>query len=254
VWSKFKDGEALTPDPFAGRDPRLYETCVVNGMPYRSTAAQCYIGGRERSTGETAYLDGHNPDPSGNGTGNFCTGIGNFKFNLGSTSSGGLQGQNNIHWPYLRLAEIYLSYAEALNETGKTGDAFKYVDEIRARVGLKGLKDANPDKNWDKETFREEILRERACEFGMEEIRFFDMIRWKRDSDFRKRLHGLVIRRILDEYNRPLGFSYQKVPLRKRYIQDNDDGKINFDSKWYLSAFNINEVRKGYGLTQNPGW
>ena len=28
----------------------------------------------------------------------------------------------------------------------------------------------------------------------------------------------------------------------------------NFNSKWYLSAFPVNEVNKGYGLTQNPGW
>jgi hypothetical protein len=254
LWDDYEEGKPLSPDPFVDRDPRLYETCVVNGMAYRSRTAQCYLGGNERGNGETAYLDGNNPDPNGNGTGNFCTGIGNFKFNLGSTSSGGLVGQNNIHWPYLRLAEIYLSYAEALNEVGRTGDAFQYVDEVRARVGLKGLKEANPGKAWTKESFREEVLRERACEFGMEEVRFFDLIRWKCEVDFRKRLHGLLIRRILNEYNQPIGYSYEKVLLRKRYIQDTEDGKINFDSKWYLSAFPIDEVRKNYGLTQNPGW
>jgi hypothetical protein len=254
VWDSYEEGKPLTPDPFAGRDPRLYETCVVNGMTYRSRTAQCYLDGSERGSGETAYLDGNNPDPNNNGTANFCTGIGNFKYNLGSTSSGGLQGQNNIHWAYLRLAEIYLSYAEALNEVGRTDDAFKYVDDIRARVGLKGLKEANPGKVWTQESFREEVLRERACEFGMEEVRFFDLIRWKREADFRKRLHGLLIRRILNEYNQPTGYSYEKVPLRKRYIQDTDEGQVNFDSKWYLSAFPIDEVRKDYGLTQNPGW
>ena len=28
----------------------------------------------------------------------------------------------------------------------------------------------------------------------------------------------------------------------------------NFDPKWYLSAFPSDEVNKGYGLVQNPGW
>ncbi|MDR1762676.1 MAG: RagB/SusD family nutrient uptake outer membrane protein [Dysgonamonadaceae bacterium] len=255
VWDSYEAGKPLTPDPFVGRDPRLYETCVVNGMSYRSRTAQCYIGGSERGESVTGYLDGSTIDVgSGNGTGNFCSGIGNFKFNLGSTSSGGLVGQTNIHWPYLRLAEIYLSYAEALNEVGRTEDAFQYVDAIRARVGLKGLKASNPGKAWTKESFREEVLRERACEFGLEEVRFFDLIRWKREADFRKRLHGLLIYRVFDQYNQPVGYSYQKVPLQKRYIQDTDDGKVNFDSKWYLSAFPIDEVRKDYGLTQNPGW
>lgn len=27
-----------------------------------------------------------------------------------------------------------------------------------------------------------------------------------------------------------------------------------FQFKWYLSAFPVNEVNKGYGLTQNPDW
>lgn len=28
----------------------------------------------------------------------------------------------------------------------------------------------------------------------------------------------------------------------------------NYSRKWYLSAFPQNEVNKGYGLVQNPGW
>ncbi len=41
-------------------------------------------------------------------------------------------------WPYLRLPEIYLSYAEALNEVGRTSDAYQYVNYVRARVRLPG--------------------------------------------------------------------------------------------------------------------
>jgi hypothetical protein len=254
VW----DQPLITPykDPFAGRDPRLYETCVVNGMSYNGRSAECYIGGRERGTGITAYLDGDNPDPNGNGAMNFCTGMGNFKFNLGATSSGGTRGlQNGLHWPYLRLAEIYLSYAEALNQAGRTDEAFQYIDAVRSRVGLRGLRESNQGKVWTPEAFLEEVLRERACEFGLEEVRFFDLIRWKREGDFRKRLHGLVIQQLRNENNIPTGeFSFEKVALAKRFLQDTDENKVNFDPKWYLSAFPIDEVRKGYGLTQNPGW
>jgi hypothetical protein len=252
------DNPTITPykNPFANRDPRLYETCIVNGMSYNGRTAECYIGGRDRGSIETAYMGGENPDPNGNGTPNFSTGMGNFKFSLGATSSGGTRGlQTGLHWPYLRLAEIYLSYAEALNQVGKTGDAFQYVDAVRARVGLKELQVSNPSKAWTKESFQEEVLRERACEFGLEEVRFFDLIRWKREGDFRKRLHGLVIRQLRNNNGVPINeFSFERVPLTKRYLQDSDEGKVNFDPKWYLSAFPIDEVRKGYGLTQNPGW
>lgn len=81
-----------------------------------------------------------------------------------------------IQWPFLRLAEIYLSYAEALNEYNGSPNAQAYdaVDKVRARVNLPGLK-----KGLGQKEFREALLRERACEFGYEEVRFFDLIRWK---------------------------------------------------------------------------
>jgi hypothetical protein len=202
VWDNHTPGQSLRPDPFKNRDPRLYETCVVNDMPYNGRTAECYITGSERGNEVMAYLDGKNTGTSKNGIQNFCTGIGDFKFNLGATDAGGTRGlQNGLHWPYLRLAEIYLSYAEALNQVGRTPEAFAYVDAVRARVNLKGLQAANPTKSWTKESFQEEVLRERACEFGMEEVRFFDLIRWKREADFRKRLHGLVIQQARNSNN-----------------------------------------------------
>ena len=30
--------------------------------------------------------------------------------------------------------------------------------------------------------------------------------------------------------------------------------QTRFIPKWYLSAFPSNEINKGYGLVQNPGW
>lgn len=55
-----------------------------------------------------------------------------------------------IQWPFLRLAEIYLSYAEALNEYNGSPNAQAYdaVDKVRARVNLPGLK-----KDWGKKNF-----------------------------------------------------------------------------------------------------
>ena len=71
-----------------------------------------------------------------------------------------------IQWPHLRIAELYLSYAEALNEYngGPNSQAYQCVNEVRARVGLGGLK-----TGMTQEQFREAVLRERACEFGYEE-------------------------------------------------------------------------------------
>src|SRR5690606_20232593 len=93
-------------------------------------------------------------------------------------------------WPILRLAEIYLTYAEAANEAngGPTAEAYRCVNIVRNRVGLGDL-----PPGLSQTEFREAILNERSCEFGYEEVRWFDLIRWKRESDFRKTLLGLNI-------------------------------------------------------------
>lgn len=223
-------------NPLLGRDPRLYENCFVNGDPYSDRKLETWIGGREKKDSVES--------------GQFATGFGVYKFILDRKACLGAPA----HWPYLRLAEIYLSYAELLNQAGRMDEAFRWVDEVRARVGLKGLQESNPGKVWTKESFLEEVLRERACEFGLEEIRWFDLIRYKRENDFRKRLTGLRIFRANTSDPDPSVFKFNRYVIKKRAWQDSPEGEINFSPKWYLSAFPIAEINKGYGLTQNPGW
>lgn len=208
-------------NPFENRDPRLYETLVINGDKWQGRTAQTYIGGLEQPTENDTRCR---------------TGSVMRKFMLEhdyATLVGSV-----IHWPYLRLAEIYLSYAEALNEVGRTGEAYTWVDKVRGRVGLPKLQ-----RNLSKEQFREMVLKERAVEFGYEEIRWFDLVRWKRATDFTKPLYGVKTRLQSDG-----SFKYEKWQLAERYW------KNNWSPKWYLSAFPPNEINKGYGLVQNPGW
>lgn len=57
-------------------------------------------------------------------------------------------------FPIIRLADLYLMYAEALNESQEspTQDVYDYVDLVRERAGLKGVKESwskyskSPDK------------------------------------------------------------------------------------------------------------
>jgi hypothetical protein len=144
-----------------------------------------------------------------------------------------------IHWPYLRLAEIYLSYAEASNEynNGPDAEAYRCINIIRRRVGLPDL-----PSGMTKEQFREQCLTERACEFAFEEVRWYDLIRWKREDIFKKTLHGCDITKS------GTTLTYKIWELPKRYWM------TNFSPKWYLSAIPSAEVLKGYGLVQNPGW
>ena len=203
---------------------------------------------------------------SKNETGSFATGYDNQKYYMDNDYL-----RKFTQWVYLRLSDIYLTYAEALMQAkGDNSAAIKQIDIVRSRVGLKGLVVCNPDKNLlsNKEELLEEILRERACELGMEDARFFDLIRYKRADLFEKPLHGLLIWRLDENGNRierkwregdkvtqgtqqPIHFDYEKFELnnRRRYWWD-----YGFEPKWYLSPFPQIEINKGYGLIQNPGW
>lgn len=211
-------------DPWANRDPRLYETVVVNGDTYQGRLAETYIGGRERT----------------NPAGNICaTGFGLRKFLLERNTSTSFQSV--IHWPYLRLGEIYLNYAEALNEMngGPNAEAYEYANKLRQRVQIADLQ-----PGMSQEEFREAILKERATEFAFEEVRWFDLIRWRKDDAFQTIKHGVNTYRNAADGT----FTYEVFELPSRYWQN------NWDPKWYLSAFPPNEINKGYGLVQNPGW
>ena len=181
----------------------------------------------------------------------------------------------------MRLSDLYLIYAEALLQAdGNNVKALEYIDKIRARVGLKGLAECNPSENLttNKDNLLEELLRERACELGFENTRFFDMKRYKRADLFSRTLHRLVIyRQVKDDatgkwetttnkwYNgdrtnkklnknndawyEPSHFEYKRLPITTGARA----WWNGFDVKWYLFPFPQTEVLKGY-LVQNPGW
>lgn len=230
------------------RDPRLYETILVNGAKWQGRAVELWTGGRE------------NANSTATETGVYATGFGLYKFYKEGKNS--LAG-NYLEWPYLRLAEMYLIYAEALLKNNNPSEAIKQVDKVRARVGLKGLIESNPGKNMeDPNVLMEAILNERACELGLEDVRFFDMIRNKRADLFTRPLHGLLIERAdggTGSWSDKPAADRGPFPTKFKYTQFQISNSArswwsNFNSKWYLAAFPVNEVNKGYGLVQNPGW
>lgn len=83
----------------------------------------------------------------------------------------GYRGINNYR--FIRYADVLLMYAECLNATGSTNDAYQYVNRVRARAGLAPMQTGlNP------ETFLTKLKHERLLELTGEGHRFNDLKRW----------------------------------------------------------------------------
>lgn len=251
----------INEDPFRGRDPRLYESVMINGDHFRGRAAEMWIGGLERGSAEgNRAITG------------FCSRKFIWDYNDDTYMN------RPLNYAYLRMPEIYLTYAEALNELGRTEEALYWLNLVRQRVGIADMTEELLVANQGKKTLpkydglqgnqllREEILDERARELFFEECRWYDIIRWKRDDIFKKDLYGIQITidkavRNSDTNNDglindeddldPYESTFHYSDPRK---EDDRYWKKNWDTKWYLSAFPTNEINKGYGLVQNPGW
>lgn len=234
-------------NPFTGKDPRLYETVLIAGDRYRTRCAETWIDGLEH---------GSSANPK------CATGFIIRKF-LWDYNDEFLNKATNS--AYIRLPELYLMYAEALNELGRSQEALSWLNKTRTRVGLPEMTLPNAAKLHSGQALpdypecslqgdkylREEILDERAREFCFEEVRWFDIAFWKREDLMRKILYGIQITSksgSFEEGNLVLTYSDPSKMDQGRIWQD------KFSPKWFLSAFPSDEINKGYGLVQNPGW
>ncbi|UOB17969.1 RagB/SusD family nutrient uptake outer membrane protein [Abyssalbus ytuae] len=162
------------------------------------------------------------------------------------TSDGG-SSYKDYAWPELRLADLYLMYAEALNEAqGPTTEVLQYIDAVRARAGLEGVATSwqnysvNPSKYTDKNGMREIIHRERTIELAYEGKNFWDIRRWKKATE---------------EYNQPIegwnvfGVSeasyYQVLALyQQRFVTPRD---------YFWPIYDLTLIQNP-NLVQSPGW
>ena len=83
---------------------------------------------------------------------------------------------SGINYRILRYADVLLMYAEALNELGKTAEAYPYIQQVRNRANLPDLATVKP--NMSQSQMRDQLAHERALELAIETIRINDIIRW----------------------------------------------------------------------------
>jgi hypothetical protein len=150
--------------------------------------------------------------------------------------------------PVIRLADLYLLYAEALNEADGANardEAVSYVDKVRQRAGLRGVIDSwadysyYPTKPSTKEGLREIIKAERTIELAFEGKRFWDLRRWK---DATEELSKEIVGCDVNQQNANL--YYRQVVFYSPSFTERD----------YFWPISRAELRRNLNLVQNYGW
>lgn len=139
-----------------------------------------------------------------------------------------------------RMAELYLNYAEALNEYNAAPPqaAYDAINAVRQRSGMPKL-----NQNLTTEEFREKVRNERAVELAFEGHRLWDIRRWEiADEDGVMQGDMLGLRIQVSEVNKN-DYHYEPEVFETR----------SFNKRMYRHPFSVGEMEKGY-LIQNPGY
>lgn len=214
-------GSVYDPEnPYSNRDPRLQATILTNNSRFSNRPVECFIGG----------LDGP-PIAQATRTGYYLNKYVNQGLDLETD-------QTSVHsWIILRLAEIFLNYAEALNEYNPGHpDIAAYVNDVRNRAGMPDL-----PSGLSQAEMRERIRHERRIELAFEEHRIWDLRRWMIAPEvLSSPLEGIEITRNPADST----FSYEKVIVENRV----------FRPEMYLYPIPQSEIAIASGLIQNPIW
>lgn len=239
--------------PFKDRDPRFYHDIVFDGFKYLNGTpgqyadlqyCQLYTGGNMR------------PIANASRTGYFiqklvphtCNEV-DKDYDWGSAL--------HCYLPYMRLADIYLMYAEACaafgGASGKSSNFGKTAEDaintLRDRCGAGHVA---PEFVADNHKFMDEVRREREVELSFEGFRFCDLQRWL----------------LLTEapYNQKFSQEFDRVESADFYTKhDPKDAQVanyrrkliltrNFDAKHYWFPLPIKETQISSEFRQNPGW
>jgi len=155
-----------------------------------------------------------------------------------------LQVSEQYPWPKIRLAELYLNYAEALIEYGEDfATAKEYIDRVRERAGIPSI-----DEAWavvggadDQETLRRIVRQERSVEFYLENHRFWDLRRWMiAEEHLDSQPYGMNIHGVTDNEF----FRVTEVVFPRRFNSP----------AHYLMPIPIQEINTNPSLVQNPGY
>lgn len=238
--------------PWKDRDPRFYNNFIYDGVKMIKSPssfkeyeyANLYEGGNccddPRKTSRTGYF--------------------NYKFiPLGANKDDADYGYGkatHFHLSWLRLAEVYLLYAEAVaqgygsansNSTTFPKSAVYAVNVIRERAGVDPVADSYTN---DLEKFMSEVRRERAVELAFEGHRFHDLRRWKLLTEYPYNI------KTRHKFDRAEAFDPEADPKERKVVNFEEEvvTQRKLSSKHYWLPFKTEDVTIYPEFNQNPGW
>ena len=238
--------------PWKDRDPRFYNNFIYDGVKMIKSPssfkeyeyANLYEGGNccddPRKTSRTGYF--------------------NYKFiPLGANKDDADYGYGkatHFHLSWLRLAEVYLLYAEAVaqgygsansNSATFPKSAVYAVNVIRERAGVDPVADSYTN---DLEKFMSEVRRERAVELAFEGHRFHDLRRWKLLTEYPYNI------KTMQKFDRAEAFDPEADPKERKVVNFREEivTQRKLSSKHYWLPFKTEDVTIYPEFYQNPGW
>lgn len=246
----FKANSNKTLKQWADREPRFYANITFNGSTWLKTdTPRGEVTTELTFNGNSGYANANWDTP--------YTGYGMRKM----APKEGRNGANRHCATLLRLADMYLGYAETLSACDQRDEAIKYVNKVRARAGIPGYGAAGTtDDNGfacipyedTRDGVDKRIRRERLIELMFEWNHFFDVRRWKVANmavgddwiypNYHRGGEGGAIHGMAFRSDAPVFF--EKVVVETR----------TFLPKHYLFPIPDEDVRRNPKMVQNLGW
>ncbi len=231
---------AETINLYLNREPRFYANLGITGGYWRAHTVRINT---------TMYGGGHGGYNSSQHTTDFLsTGIGVQKFVHPESQSNAWQRTIKFPYPIIRMADLYLMKAEAMNEySGPSNEVYAAINKVRTRAGIPNVEtvwsDASltrtPNKHLTKEGLRDIILEERSIELAFEGIHFWDMHRHKRaTARFSSPIWGWT-------HTGTTGSTFFTLEVKQ---------SRRFTITDHLWPISLNELNTNGRLIQNPGW
>lgn len=225
-WSAWHGNNVSITPPWETLEPRFHATVLYNGCSWKGRKIEPFEGGKD---GWVAY-----PPAVGSNKGASVTGYFLRKY-VDESHTDLVNIKSSQTLVEIRLAEVYLNFAEAAYHLNKTADANNGINAVRHRVGL-------PELNLSGTDLLNQIKKERKLELAFEGQRYWDLRRWK---DAVNILSGLYVHGLKPVSNGS-SFTYDYITC--------DELPRQFPEKFYAFPVLSTERANNPSCEQISGW